>query len=454
MWMNIVFLNWKGISMGIIILTVALVIEIAFAIYCIVTRSNQEKLKNIIRIGAFAFFVLLTLISIIQWSFRWYGLGILLFIWAVLGVSGLIRKGKKAEYKAVRTILNAIGILLLVFVFLTPALVFPQYQLPRVTGKHEVATINYTYVDKNRIETFTKTGENRKVNVEFWYPKDGDGKYPLVVFSHGTGGVKTSNSSTFMNLASNGYVICSIDHPYHSLFTTGSDGRVVKVDPAYLQAYVNFNNGKYTEYEKFQLEHEWISLRAADVNFVLDTILAQMQETGSDIVYQQIDSRKIGLMGHSLGGESVAQVARERNDISAVINLDADLGGEYLDYVDGKYVMNDKVYPVPLLTIYSDDLVRLLDAIPDASTTIAVKHVSATAPNAYEVHIKGANHMSLTDLSLTSPFLASMISSSIKHVGEETADKNDVINEMNSYVLEFFNVYLKDMGSFTPADTN
>ena len=153
-------------------------------------------------------------------------------------------------------------------------------------------------------------------------------------------------------------------------------------------------------------------------------------------------------------GNSVAQVARERNDIDAVINLDADLQGEYLDYVDGRYVMNDKVYPAPILTVYSDDLARLIEAIPDADKVIAVKHVTATAPNAYEVHIAGANHMSLTDLPLTSPFLASMISSSVKNVGGETADRLAVIEEMNDTALSFFNAYLKDEGSFTTPGTD
>ena len=106
---------------------------------------------------------------------------------------------------------------------------------------------------------------------------------------------------------------------------------------------------------EFKLEQKWMQLRIADINFVLDTILARAKDAGSDAVYQLIDPEKIGLMGHSLGGESSAQVARERNDIDAVINLDADLAGEYLDFVDGKDVMNDKVYPVPILTILADD---------------------------------------------------------------------------------------------------
>jgi dienelactone hydrolase len=438
-----------------IILTVVFIVEAAFAIYCINTKSNQRRVRSFIRIGALAAFVLFTLVSVIQWSFRWYGLAALLFVWAVLGAWTLIcKKTEKNDYQTKPVVRRAIRALLLVCLAMVPALIFPQYQLPRMTGQYHVATVNYTYTDKNRVETFTRTGENRKVNVECWYPKDAGGRFPLVVFSHGAFGMKTSDTSTFMELASNGYVVCSIDHPYHSLVTVGADGHPVIVDQSFFQEVIDVNNGKYDEATAFRLEKKWMQLRTADINFVLDTILAQAQETGSDAVYQLIDPEKIGMMGHSLGGESSAQVARERNDIDAVINLDADLGGEYLDYVDGKYVMNDKVYPVPILTIFADDMVRLIAAIPDANTVVAEKHVTATAPQAYEVHIAGTDHQSLTDLPLASPFLVSMITTSVEKAGGgETADKYDVIEKMNDIVLEFFNVYLKGEGSFTSAGT-
>ena len=154
-------------------------------------------------------------------------------------------------------------------------------------------------------------------------------------------------------------------------------------------------------------------------------------------------------MGHSLGGESSAQVARERNDIDAVVNLDADLHGEYQGYADGKYVMNDKVYPVPILTILADDLVRLIAAIPDAKDVVAVKHVTATAPNAFEVHLAGTDHMSLTDVPLVMPFLVSIINSSVPKGGGIEADKLGTIEKMNELVLAFFNTYLKGEGSFS-----
>jgi predicted dienelactone hydrolase len=441
--------------MGTTLLIVALVIEAAFATYCIITKSNQKKIRSFVRIGALAAFVLFTLVSIIQWSFRWYGLATLLLVWAALDAWTLIgRKAEKHEYKTGPVVRRAITTLLLICLAVSPALIFPQHRLPRVTGKHEVATVNYTYTDKSRIETFVHSGENRKVNVEFWYPKDAGGRYPLVVFSHGALGVKASNTSTFMELASNGYVVCSIDHPYDSFYTIGTDGHLVTVDPSFLQEVIGVNNGKYDEATTFKLQQKWMQLRTADINFVLDAILAQVKEAGSDEVYQLIDKEKIGLMGHSLGGESSAQVARQRNDIDAVVNLDADLGGEYLDYVDGKYVMNDKVYPVPILTILADDVVRLIAAIPDANTVVAVQHVSASAPNAHEVHIAGTDHQSLTDLPITSPFLVSLITNTVKKAGGgEAADKYYVIEKMNDMVLAFFNIYLKGEGSFSYKGT-
>jgi fermentation-respiration switch protein FrsA (DUF1100 family) len=290
--------------------------------------------------------------------------------------------------------------------------------------------------------------------VEFWYPKDGTGKYPLVVFSHGSLGNKLQNASTFTELASNGYVVCSIDHPYIAMFTIGTDRHPVTYSPTFYQELVDANSGKYDAATEFQIEKKWMQVPTGDIEFVLDTILRQAKDPESQAVYQLVDPGKIGLMGHSLGGESAAEVARERNDIGAVVNLDADLGGEYVSYTNGKNVMRDTVYPVPILTILADDLVRLIDAIPDAKTAVAVEHVSATAPHAYLVHIKGTDHLSVTDVPIVSPFLASMLVNSVKKAGGgETADKYYVVETMNHLVLTFFNAYLKGEGSFTPAST-
>lgn len=61
-----------------------------------------------------------------------------------------------------------------------------------------------------------------------------EGKFPLVVFSHGANGVRRSNLSTYHKLASHGYVVCSIDHTYHSFFTEQEEGKKILIDPEYL----------------------------------------------------------------------------------------------------------------------------------------------------------------------------------------------------------------------------
>ena len=196
--------------MGTIILLLAFVIEAAFVVYCMITKSSQEKVKSYIRIGALAAFILFTLISAIQWSFRWYLLAALLLIWAALGAWSLLRKpAEKKSYRPVPALVKAVLTLLLVTIAVAPALVFSQHQQPQVTGKHPVATALFTYTNENQIETFTNTGEKRKVNVESWYPADATGgeKYPLADLSHGALGFTAQNTSTFPELARNGYLI-------------------------------------------------------------------------------------------------------------------------------------------------------------------------------------------------------------------------------------------------------
>jgi predicted dienelactone hydrolase len=442
--------------MGALILLIAFATELAFTAYCLITKSQQEKVKSYLRIGAFAALVLFTLISAIQWNFTWYLLAALLFIWAVLGTWSLLRKPVvNKDYKTFPTVLRAIGTLLLVFITVTPALIFPQHPRPPMTGNHPVATALFSYTNQHQIETFTNTGEKRKVNVEFWYPADSTGgeTYPLVLFSHGSMGMKSQNRSTFMDLASNGYVVCSIDSPYIALYTRSSDGRLVIQSPSFRQELFSLNNHKYDDAMGIQIQKSWMAIQTTDINFVLDTILANAQETGSAAVYHLVDIKNIGLMGHSLGGESSAQAARQRvasgkNDIGAVVDLDADPAGEYVDVVNGKPVFNNAPYPVPILFIVSDIFIPWLTAHPDAADLLALRHVIATAPFAYEIDYPGTNHMSFTDLALSSPLLTSLANNSVHATNGTDADPLATITKMNATVLQFFNVYLKGEGSF------
>lgn len=283
--------------MGIILLIIAAVIEVTFGVYCIATKSNQKRIRSWVRISAFATFVIFTLISVIKWSFRWELLAAILLIWTIIGIVSLIRKKvDKKAYKAVRIVFKAIAMWLIVVIAVIPALIFPQYEIPTVTGEYKVNTVVYTYTDKSRIETFNDKGENRKVTVEFWYPAGAVGRYPLVVFSHGAFGVRASNTSTYKELASNGYIVCSINHPYHSLYTKDTDGKFTMVDRSFMKEVADCNNDVYDGETEYKIEKKWLKVRTEDMNFVLDTIIKNAKEDGAGPVYQFIDTDKVHVL--------------------------------------------------------------------------------------------------------------------------------------------------------------
>lgn len=433
--------------MGILIMLIVLIVEIAFMVYCIKTKDNQYKARNQVRVAVFITFLGVTLASIIEWNFRWYFLVALLSIFAVIGGIRLFTKkfGNK-PYKRWRIVLKGIAMMLIFMCASIPAIVFPQYKNPEMTGNYKVKTASYTFTDTNRIEAFTDTGDNRKLTVEFWYPEKAKGKYPLIVFSHGAFGVKMSNASTYMELASNGYVVCSIDHPYHAAATIDIDGNLTIGSTEFMQEVIDANSDIYSDKEQFELYTKWMDLRTDDINFVIDMILKNTENNGAE-VYGLIDTNKIGLMGHSLGGAASAQLGRERKDIGGVINLDGTMLGEYSINEEGKTIISEEPYPLPLLNFYSEYVINQLET--DTEYIYPNQYITSISPNAFEICIKGTNHMSYTDLPLFSPFLANQLSGISGGSTKASVDKYYCIETMNRLVLEFFNCYLKGEGTFT-----
>lgn len=432
--------------LGIIMLIIAVAVQIGYAVFCIIKGEKSDRIKHILRLALTVLFIGFILLFGHGWSFQWTMLmitmAVLLLISFVQVLLAKKRAMKKKPFRKWRVILAAMGSCIYLFIGLLPAIVFPPYEHPVVTGDYEVAYETYSYIDETREETYRDTGEKRQVNVAFWYPEDVDGTYPLVVFSHGYGGIKNSNESTYMELASHGYVVCSVDHPYQSFYTTNDEGKVTIIDNGYLQEYSELVNAN-TYDVRFELYGKWMDIRVADLDFVIDTILES--EGG---VYGLVDADKIGVFGHSLGGAAAMGIPRVRDDIDAVVNIDAPMLCEFTGVQDEQYTLNEEPYPAPVLNIYSEYLYEngILREDPDY---VANRLVQATAPASYEVVFTGAQHMSLTDLSLFSPILANMLNG----VGTAEVDPYECLETMNSVILEFFDCYLKDEGTFTSEGT-
>jgi len=434
--------------MGIFIFLIAVIVEISFAVLCTITKSNQEKIRSIIRIAAFAGFALLTILTIIDWSFRYYAIAALLLILGVNGMVTLIHKKKeKRVYNTKHVILKAIGIILSIFIVTMPAIIFPQYEKIQPTGKYQVETKTYTYTDTERVETYTNTGENRMLNVELWYPKNAQGKYPLAVFSHGSFGIKKSNESLFNELASHGYVVCSIDHTYQCLYTIDSGGNTILMDKSYVQEIFDqdAHSHKQQSYEYFK---KWMNIRTGDINFVLNHILTEEKNKDADSVYKLVDTSKIGVIGHSLGGSAALGIGRMREDVSGVIALESPFMCDIEGVKDDQFVFTDKAYPVPVLNVYSDNSWSYLNQWPQYAENYALLANANTNATAFNVHIRGVGHLTLTDLALTSPFLTNILNQQ-----KSTTDTEYCLKTINRLCLEFFDCYLKGKSKFVCEGT-
>lgn len=424
--------------MGIITLVLLITLETAFLTWSIITRNSHREEKGIANIALLVLFGLLLITGIFEWSFRYVPLSIVLVIQAIASVVILVRK-KEVEYRLRKNVLRFISNGFIFTFALSISILFPQYEQLKTTGGYEVVTTKYTWTDTGRLEEFSQLGENRALTVEFWYPKNADKKYPLVVFSHGAFGFSRSNYSTFAQLASNGYVVASIGHTYHAFYTLDTSGKLITADAGFINKASEINTVHDTQHEEeiYHITSGWMKLCTSDENFVIDTILEQSINSNADAIFSMIDTEKIGLMGHSLGGASSAQIGRERDDIDAVIVLDGTMLGEEVAFENNAVVLNNKPYPIPLLNVYAEDhYTNSKESVGDAYNNF---YATRNAVNAYETVFKNSGHLNFTDLPLFSPTLAQIL-------GIGTIDERYCIETTNRVVLEFFGSYLKDKG--------
>lgn len=193
---------------GTIIFVITVFAELVFLVVKIWKKKIFRLEKSIINIGELIGFLLLIIIGVIRWSFRWKLLLGLLILRGVIGTIRLIRKREDGNYRISKAIVTFLGSFLIISVTIAPSLIFPQCNQLPVSGNYKIETNTYTWEDKSRTETFETDGSKREVTVQFWYPKtDSNEVFPLVVFSHGAFGFRMSNFSTYAELASNGYVV-------------------------------------------------------------------------------------------------------------------------------------------------------------------------------------------------------------------------------------------------------
>lgn len=164
---------------------------------------------------------------------------IILLVTAVVTLFVIIFKKIRPWNKKLALFIIALVILL----FTAFQVIIPVHHLVATTGEYTVVKAEeyFTYPTTNQ-ELETSTG-SREVPVTLWHPeKVEDLNGQLILFSHGSFGIADSNDSLFNELASHGYVVVSLSHPYHSFTTTLEDGRNIRVDMGYLREVIGSQN--------------------------------------------------------------------------------------------------------------------------------------------------------------------------------------------------------------------
>ena len=403
--------------MGFFLLGIFAILEIALIVVTITKQREKTKwLKNrvIARGAEVAVFILALLLPQISWDFRFkICFFILLIRVAFAMVSWLIKRKKAAGEKSkFGVIVNAVTGIIVLAISLVPSILFTGYAGLETSGKYQLKHTQAILGDESRVETFKTDGSNREVPIHFYYPEtenDGKNTFPLVIFSHGAFGYYQSNSSTYMELASNGYVVISLDHPYHSFFTEDTEGNLITVNPDFLQEVMLVNEENVTE----------------------DETKEEIQK-----ILSMTDTDKIGLMGHSMGGAASVSVGRYRQGIDAVIDLDGTMLGERISCQDGKCEYIKEPYPVPVLAVDNEEHNQEGITMKDEYVNYVVLKNAVDSTHTY---FAGSGHMNFTDLPLFSPILSSLL-------GTGTVDETECIETMNDVILIYFDYYLKGQG--------
>ena len=456
--------------MGFILFALFSVLEVALAIWTC-TKAREKRMwrkKRLILCAAQIVIVVIALL--LPFGQKWRFVPVLGFLAVLLVIEGLITLIKlnkeDGTKKPAAAIVSCVLCVLLLGLLLAPAFLFTGYNGLPVSGKYQIGEVCTILIDKSRTDPFEQDGSFREVPVHFYYPVIGETdaeQFPLVVFSHGAFGYYQSNTSTYMELASNGYVIVALDHPHHAFFTEDTDGKTVIVDMNFINTAMNLND-KTDPQEQYELYTQWMALRTADMNFVLDELNAAGQtratngswcisdNDGESIrsVLRMTDFSKIGVMGHSMGGATSVALGRERDDVTAVIDLDGTMLSEYTGVVDGKFTVNEEPYEVPVLEFVNwetyNELAEFMEEYRAEGGRYPNDELMRHAATGFTTTIRDTKHMDFTDLPLLSPFLGNILGS-----GERSTEETMTV--VNSLVLSFFDCYLKGEGVFTVQDS-
>lgn len=309
----------------------------------------------------------------------------------------------------------------------------------RYLSRDMIAMIKKKYMMPVKYEKVEQDGTNRSECYENAPFIDGE-RFPLILFSHGLGSFREAHSYLLCELASHGYVVVSIGHPYEGMLTELDDGRKFKLakgitNRAYsplirsVRALKKFAKVKATNEELWQM---FDGIQRKYNSFLIGRVYAWADDTKVVLQYMRenfkdlIDWEKgIGVTGHSAGGATAFALCEDDPEtFTCGINMDGGLFGNH----EGKSVN------APFLQMNCEA----------DKNAVTCGFINNRKP-AYHAVFRDMEHVGFSDMKHQIP-LKSMVGK---------LDANVAHEEVCRIHLEFFDAYLKklkDKPSFASDD--
>lgn len=362
--------------------------------------------------------------------------------------------------------------LILTFILLAVSTAVPALlPVPRVvapSGPYTVGTATFVLTDRSRPELYSGKGEPRKFMVQVWYPAtpgpddqpapwmadaetvapaiaeyirlpkyflnhlalakttsyqdapvDPDGApYPVLVFSHGWNGFRAQSTFLMQELASHGYFVVGMEHPYGSVITVFPDGQVACNNPSALPE--GEPEAGY-EIAARLLADQW----AQDIGYTLETLGLWTTDVRHEF-WGKLDFNRIGVFGHSTGGGAAIQFCGADPRCRAVLGLDP-----FMTPVSRAVL--DRGLSMPFVAIFSQAWADETDSKNNRLFNGMQAQMSGPAP---AVSIQGTAHYDFTDLPALTPLAPRL------HLkGPINGERVQQI--VNAYTLAFFDLHFK-----------
>ncbi|WP_460524551.1 alpha/beta hydrolase family protein [Flindersiella endophytica] len=450
------------------------VVLVLGALALVLARWLPPRFRRPVAIGAAAV-ALASAAVLVALGLRWQLIPVLVAVVVALPFLARTMLGKAGD-RRVRWWLAGLGSaagVLAIVAGVGTAVAFPIGDLPTPTGKYAVGTTVLEWTEPDRPETWTADPDDvRTLQAQLWYPAEaspdeaeraqyagrsqaeasfatgafaeylglppflldgavasrtnavpgapvasGRERFPVVLFTPGMGAGRWTNTAWAEELASHGYVVAALDHPYDTAAVMFANGRTVPRAKHHIK----------NDADGYRLGEQLAAVKAADLSSALTRLGRLDRGEVKSVLAGRLDTGRAAVVGMSAGVGGATQAARTDERFSAVVALDG-----------FPYDARPGPYDQPMLALTHEGA---LEDNPRYGP--AVKRVlGLSTATSYLLVVPGTTHGTFTDAPLWWPPVPSLVGSLGRTEG------NRVICELT---IGFLDAELRDQPTDLPG---